>query len=84
MKPGDTTSPEQSIVSSPSRFFASADDARADGFDLSVDDENVRDLVERLRRIDDATAAQQESTAAHRPPPPFADSASSGLPPESR
>src|SRR5512143_2772504 len=60
--------------------------ARTDRLDSVVDDQHVGPLVERLRRIDHASATQQ-NRAAHRspaPPPRFADSANSGLPPDSK
>src|SRR5439155_6738110 len=64
--------------------------ALVERLDLSVEDEHVGGLVERLRRIDDASAAKEQPARHSARPPraprpsPFAASASSGLPPESR
>src|SRR5512133_2319498 len=58
--------------------------ARSDRFYSIADNEDVAHRVVRLRRIDDSSAAQQNRATHRSPPACFADSASSGLPPERR
>ena len=53
-------------------------------FHHAVDDEQIADVVQPLRGIDDPAALQENRARRHRPPPPFAASASSGFPPASR
>ncbi len=56
----------------------------ADGSNRALDNEQIQDLVDGLRGIDDSALAKEERTRTHSTPPFFAASAPSGAPPARR